>query len=342
MGYQNLIKEINQGIIKPVYLFTGKELYIAAMMEKMMVEKVLPRELIALNYTVFDDKIADIADVLSLCETLPMMSDKRIVVLREGASFLGTSKKGGITTAMTETFADYLKNPSPSTVLILYESGPDKRKKLYKQLKTTAEIVEYNKLTKIELEKWLGRRLKQAGKKSSTRAIETFIDKSNYLESDEKTMEMIDNEVNKIIDYAGDRPQITIDDVEIVTPRSVEDNVFNMVDYAVTGRKDEALIMLRNFYLEGESPFGIFALLTRQLRLMLQVKLYTEQRKPADYIVGQTGIKPFLVKKMTRIGSKRSSESLTRKMIEAADLDYKMKTGGIDPEFGVEWMVLKL
>ena len=29
-------------------------------------------------------------------------------------------------------------------------------------------------------------------------------------------------------------------------------------------------------------------------------------------------------------------------MIEAAELDFKMKTGQIDPEFGLEWFVLKL
>lgn len=121
-------------------------------------------------------------------------------------------------------------------------------------------------------------RLKLAGKRTSQRVVEQFVMDTLYLENDNKNMEMVDNELNKIIDYVGERDAITLEDVETVMPKSVEDNVFKMVDYAMGGNKGAALKMLNQFYLEGEGPFGVFGLLLRQIRIMLMVKLLSEKR----------------------------------------------------------------
>ncbi|MDO4288185.1 MAG: DNA polymerase III subunit delta [Eubacterium sp.] len=337
MKYQELMKAIKNNEIAPVYLFAGEESYIAGMMEGQLTKKLIQGGMEQLNYTVFEDKNPDITEVVAVCETLPLMSQRRVVVLREETQILKTSDK-----TIIDRLEAYLKNPSPTTVLVVYDKNPDKRKKLYKAFKEQAQIVEYNKLNHAEFEKWIGSRWLRAGKKPSRRAVAQFIDQSLYLENSNKNMEMIDNELEKILDYVGGREAITPEDVAAVMPKSIEDNVFKMVDYAMGGKKGEALTMLEQFYLEGESPYGVFSLLIRQLRMMLMARCLSEKRLSPDAMARELKTKPFVAQKLLRGSGRYKTEGLRRRIIDAAKLDLMMKTGQIDPEFALEWYILKL
>lgn len=337
MKYQELMKDIKQKQIKPVYLFAGSEQYIGNMVEHSMVENVISQGLEQLNLKVFEDKNPDISEILSVCETLPLMSEKRVVIIREGTGLTKISDKKTV-----DALNRYIDRPAETTVLILCDSSPDKRKKIYKTLKSQNAIVDFEKLSKIDLEKWIGRRLKLAQKRTTTRVVEQFIRDTLYIENENKNMEMVDNELNKIIDYVGEKDTITLEDVEAVMPKSVEDNIFKMIDYAMAGNKGAALKMLNQFYLEGEGPFGVFGLLLRQIRIMLMVKLLAEKRMSPDIIAKQAKLAPFIVKKVLQNGRRYQIMGLKETMIAAADLDLKMKIGQIDAEFGVEWFVMKL
>ncbi|MEG0378799.1 MAG: DNA polymerase III subunit delta, partial [Eubacterium sp.] len=293
MKYQELMKAIKQKQIKPVYLFAGPEQYIGSMVEHSLIENVISQGLEQLNLTVFEDKNPDISEIMAVCETVPLMSEKRVIIIREGTGLTKMSDKKTV-----DTLNKYIDHPADTTVLILCDSTPDKRKKLYKTLKNQNTIVDFEKLGKIDLEKWIGRRLKLAEKRTTTRVVQQFIQDTLYLENDNKNMEMVDHELNKIIDYVGERDSITLEDVEAVMPKSVEDNIFKMIDYAMAGNKGAALKMLNQFYLEGEAPFGVFGLLLRQIRIMLMVKLLSEKRMSPDIIAKQAKLAPFIVKKV--------------------------------------------
>jgi len=62
-----------------------------------------------------------------------------------------------------------------------------------------------------------------------------------------------------------------------------------MVDHAVRGQMGEALKMLQNFYLEGESPFGVFGLIAGQIRTMTMVRILTDRGESAAFHRGQGG-----------------------------------------------------
>ena len=337
MKYQALIKAVKNKETAPVYLFTGKEMVIARMMENMMVDQLVQHGMEQLNYRVFEEKNPDASEVFAVCEMLPLMSERRLVVMREETAFLKQSD-----TYTLERMEKYFKNPSPTTVFIIYDSAPDKRKKMYRLFKSHAQIVDYDKLTKQELENWIGKRWIQAGKRPSRQAVDCFVEQSLYLENSSKDMASVDREVEKILDFVGDREVITPEDVTAVMPRSIEDNVFKLVDHAMAGRKAEALKMLTFFYQEGESPFGVFSLLIRQIRMMLMAVALAEKHLPPAAIAQEMKLKTFVVQKMLRGGNRYKKEGLRKRMIEAAKLDLMMKTGKIDQEFAVEWFVLKL
>ena len=337
MNYKELNKDIKNKEIGPVYLFTGAEYYIGHMMEKTLMANVISKGLEALNLTIFTDKNPDISEILSTCETLPLMSKKRMVIIREPAQIGKISDKREI-----DSFAAYLENPSPTTLLIIYWEQPDKRKKLYKILQKKGKIVNYEKLDARDLENWIKRRLKIAEKTLARREMELFIQRSLYLSNENKNMEMVDHDLNKMIDYVGDRVDITKEDILLIMPQTIEDGVFKMIDYAMAGKKGQALNMLNQFYLEGESPFGVFSLLLRQIRMLLMVKIYTQRGLPAKEVASEMKLAPFIVNKILKNGKNYPTDNLWNLIVIGAELDVQMKKGEIDQNFGLELFLMKI
>lgn len=337
MNYKELNKSLKNNEISPVYLFTGPEQYIGHMMEKTLIETEIAKGLEPLNLTTYSDKNIDVSEFLATCETLPMMSRKRIVIIREEAQLDKISDKKAL-----DRINVYLEKPCLSTLLIIYWEQPDKRKKLYKNLIKTGSLVVFEKLDISDLQTWILRRVKNAQKQMNRAALELFIQRSMYLMNEKKTMEMVDNELNSLIDYAGDRNEITKEDVLLILPQSVEEGIFKLIDYAISGKKDQALLMLNQFYLEGESPFGIFSLLLRQIRMLLMVKIYTSRGLAVKAVAAEMKLAPFIVNKVLKNGKHYPIDNLWEVMIIGADLDAQMKLGEIDQNFALELFLMKI
>lgn len=337
MNYKDLNKAIKNKSLSPIYLFTGPEHYIGHMMEKTLLSSVVPLGLEPLNSTTYNEKNMDVSELLSTCETLPLMSEKRLVVVREEAQIEKITNKTDL-----HKLISYLESPNTTTVLVIYLEAPDKRKKLYKTIQKKGQIIQYDKLEHKDLENWLGRRLKLGNKKISKTALETFILRSRYLTNENKNMEMVDHDLNKIMDYIGDRNEITKEDILLIMPESIEDGIYKMVDYAMAGEKGKALSMLNQFYLEGESPFGVFNLLLRQIRQFLMVKVYSSRGLPSKAVASEMKLPPFVVNKILKIGKKYEIKPLWNLMIIGADLDTQMKKGEIDQNFALELFIMKM
>lgn len=337
MNYKELNKSLKNRELSPVYLFTGPEQYIGHMMEKTLIGTELAKGLEPLNLTTYSDKNLDVSELLATCETLPMMSNKRMVIVREEAQLDKISDKKDL-----DRIAAYLEKPCPSTLLIIYWEQPDKRKKLYKSLIKTGTLVVFEKLDASDLKAWITRRVKNANKKISRSELELFIQRSMYLMNEKKTMEMVDNELNSLIDYAGDRNEITKEDILLILPQSIEEGIFKLIDYAVSGQKDQALLMLNHFYLEGESPFGVFSLLLRQIRMLLMVKIYSTRGLPAKTVATEMKLAPFIVNKLLKNGKNYPIDNLWEIMLLGADLDAQMKLGEIDQNFALELFLMKI
>lgn len=337
MKYQELMKQMRSGQPANIYLFTGPEEYIAKMMEKQLIQTVIPAGLNQLNVMHFKDKDFEIGEVIASCRQLPMMSEHRVVVLREETGLCHSSD-----TKTVNAFCAYLENPEPSTILIVHDSKPDKRKKVYKTLKKVAAVVDYEKLNMVELENWIAMRFKRAHKKIGTRTLRNLIERTRYLTSDACDMAMIDNRVAQLIDYLGAETQVRLPDVAEVVPDAVDDNIFKMIDHALGGNMAGAIEMLGRFYLQGESPFGVFGLLAGQIRTMMQVCLLSHRRMPVNMIAKKVGRPVFVVKKMADRSRKYGLNKLRGWMIALGDLDLSMKTGAIDPELGIELFMMRL
>ena len=80
MSIKNVMEDIKKGNLKKVYLFYGEEEFLMDYSLKVIKDKYIDSGLESLNYIVFEGKDTPLDSIYNACETLPFMSQKRIVV----------------------------------------------------------------------------------------------------------------------------------------------------------------------------------------------------------------------------------------------------------------------
>ncbi len=86
------------------------------------------------------------------------------------------------------------------------------------------------------------------------------------------------SETEKLVRHAGERGEITPEDVEALLPAPVEESVFTLLTQAALGNRRQAMESLRRLLESGEHPGRIMPLLARTLRQVLQAKYLRENR----------------------------------------------------------------
>ena len=164
-----------------------------------------------------------------------------------------------------DLLSDYLNDPAPDTVFIFLEEEIDKRSRLFKQLERDGLAVEYVKQQEKLLFAWINARMK------SVQKVMMDSVKGYLLDLTGENMELIDKELEKLIAYAWDRNEITLQDVKRLCPNQLEDQIFEMVK-AISEKKQEQA--LRYYYeLLGLkiAPIKILALINRQFQQILHL-----------------------------------------------------------------------
>ncbi len=133
--------------------------------------------------------------------------------------------------------------------------------------------IEFRRLKVPEAAQWAVARAKRLGKKLEPAAARKLVQQRVGTGLGE-----ISVEVEKLALYVGDRKVISGSDVDEVSPRLVEDDVFRLVDAVGRRSAGRAVGILRGLLEEQrEAPGRILAMLAQSVRLIWQTKLLLEQ-----------------------------------------------------------------
>ena len=125
LTYEDVMKDVLSGNLKPVYLLMGVENYYIDRITEAIIEKALPEEDRDFNMHVFYGGDTDINSVINAAQSFPMGAERSLVIIKEAQDLKGL-----------EDIAYYLQNPQTSTILIIvYKNGTvDGRKKFVSQI----------------------------------------------------------------------------------------------------------------------------------------------------------------------------------------------------------------
>jgi DNA polymerase-3 subunit delta len=167
---------------------------------------------------------AAVADDLA---TLPFLSPRRVVVVRDADRFI---------TAARERLERWVAAPPPTGTLILEcRSFPSNTRLAKAAVAGGGKVIECRKLYGKALIAFAEQAAQTRGKQLVPAAAERLV---NLIGQDQGA---IDAEVEKLSLYVGGRPKITPEDVAALVGLSREEKVFAVMDAAALGRLPEAL-----------------------------------------------------------------------------------------------------
>lgn len=325
--------ELKRGTVRNVYCFYGPEAFIRRSALDALRKKVLTAGLEEMNEAVLSAPAAQ--QIVESCETLPIMSDYRLIVVRD--CMLCQSGKAKDEAQESAVLCEYLPRV-PETTCLVFDLGEevDKRKKLPQALMKLPGAVSFDALDDVQLSKWINQQLRPLGKRMDRTACETLAFTSG------RDLTMLSGELHKLAAYTEDRADITVADIEQIATRTAECTVFSMVDALSAGKAREAFALLNVLLQSGEQRIGILAMITRHYRQMTHLSALMRERVPQAQQAKLLGVPAFALTRLGRQVGQRPYEALRESLEACVEADYDIKRGAVREDMALDRLMLRL
>ncbi|MTI66625.1 MAG: DNA polymerase III subunit delta [Firmicutes bacterium] len=341
MSYKKILEDIKKDHLENVYLCFGNENYLKDWIITKLKKKYINESFQSLNYIYLDGKEIAVKDIVNACETLPFMNDIKVVIV-EDLEFIVTNKGNK---EDEENLINYIKNPSETTCLLFINKAEkiDKRKKLYKEIKKNGSIIEFNKMKEDELFKWIDKKFKDNKKNITRKDINYFLQVTGYLDNNSnKTLYDLDNEIIKISNYLGNNEKVSKDIIDKILIRSLQNNIFKLVDGLGKRNPETSLTVFNEMLLENEPVQLIMYMIIRQFRLLIMGKLLEQKGYSQKNISKKMKVPGFVARKVLNQGRNLSLKELERSLKKCLEADRAIKTGKLDNKLAVEKLIIEV
>jgi DNA polymerase-3 subunit delta len=327
----DLQKDIKAGI-RPVYLVHGDEPFLIDECRDMIERAALAGAIPQFNQDVFLARESDAEDVVASCRTMPVMADRRVVLVKD----VNAWKTSG-----QELLITYLEKPLATTCLIMTASERmDTRSKLLATAKTSGAVIEARHPYGRQLLAEINKMAKSLGKRLDQDAAELLLAVSG---SDLASLKM---QVEKLALYVGEGKAISREDVAEAVADVKLFTIFEFTDALGTKDLEAALRSFRTMLDLGEAPVKILAMVARHFRILFQLQEHQKSAVPLEESAKSFKLPPGILKNKYLPQTQRfPAKELSRIWKILANLDYTLKSRPSSREVReliFEQMIIKL
>ena len=326
--YEDLRRSFEEGRIEPLYLFVGEEQYLQEQALRLLYETV-DEALRMFNISVYSigsdngtGSKTTAAMVIDAANQMPMMSTRRIVVVRDFDKIKEDEQ---------ETVHAYLNDPAPLTTMVFQAVSPDKRRKLTAALTKTCEVVTFDLLDESGAVRWAEERLKRSGCKIEPAAVRLLIGLVGT------GLNRLVNEIDKLAAYAGGGT-ITSAIVQELVPRAREHTSWELWD-AINGRDRKRALKLMERLLDDSDALPILGSLASLYRRLLTGKELIDRGASPQEITRATGQWSQSFFRMLR-GTPRAV--LVHGLRRIAEVDNAIKNSEATPRLQMQYLIAEL
>ena len=340
-AYKRIGKEIKSNSVKNLLLLYGKEDFLIHWAVDTLVHNYVNEVSRDLDFSKLDGTALTFDQIRSNCETLPFLSEKRVLLVSDFKLMEGGKTKG-IDEDEEKLLADYLKNLPEYCMLIITSQGADKRKKIFKTISEHGSVYEFGELDEKSLKSYIDKRFKESGKTAKPSVVAHLIAASGYYDKEtDYTLYNLENDIKKAIAY-NEGAEVGVDAVENTISGNMDTNVFAMIDSISRDRKDEAFQMLHNLLVSGEKEYKLLALLCSHFEIILSVKEMREEGKSFLEMKEILGIHEFRIKKAATFAEKYSVSHLRKILRKTYEIDKNIKTGLLESSLALELFIAEI
>ncbi len=293
--------------IETCYLVQGEDvlLYDKALE---MIKKAMDLQLEDFNFNIFDDDNFNGDLVIDTCETLPMGSEKKVVLLKNISNPNENFKK---------KLKDYLKNPLQSTCLVIFDF-------FNKFDFLISEKISAKRLDNQSLKEIVITELKKNEKTITDGACQKLIEACcNYYS-------LIKNELEKLI--SCDDFEITEKTIDALVCKQTEFTVFELTD-ALSKRDADRAVSLLNLMPKDTKTFSL--VLNHFRRLFFVAVAEGTEKELADLL----GVKEYAIIVAKRLSKNFSKLQLKNIYEMTSDVDFYIKNGQMQVENALFYLV---
>ncbi len=326
--YADLMRSLKQGRILPLYLLFGEEGFLIQDALDLIVKCVVNPDTRDFNFSLLYCRDTPASELVSLAQTLPFMTEKRLVIAKEIEAFKA---------ADLEDLLPYLNDPSPSTCLVLVSNQARYEKKpVLNAVEAHGSATRFYPLLDREILAWIDGW-------ASARKLSLARDAGQYLaQITGNDLQKIKNELEKVEIFIKGKKTITFDDMKTVVGDFREYSTFDLATALGQKSGEKSLLILSRLIQEGEQPVALLGAIAWNFRKLMRAKAmeasgasYEEIKRKLGVIFHQSG---SFQEQMRRF----SLEELHMVSDVLLETDRVLKSGGLNGRLVLERMVWKL
>lgn len=345
-AFRRMQADLKNNTLKNIMIFYGPEDYLIRWSVSKVKERYIQPAVEMFDFMRLDGTVCTADDIRTACETMPMMSEKRVVVVddfnaggqvrnpEDEVSDEDEEETAGKNDELIEYFSDFPEN----TVLIMISRTPDRRRKLFKSIQKYGADYDFDRLDVQQLKAFITKHLRSCGKEFDIDVPELMTEMSGYYDKNsEYTIDNLMNDISKVIAHSGEH--ITIQDVEETIAGNEERDVFAFTDALAAGRKSEAMSLLSTLLSYGEHEFKLLGLICAQFEVVLLVSEMYADGMTTSLMHEQTGIHEYRIKKSLPLARRYTVSRLRNILMRAYEVERNIKSGLMEPRTALELFV---
>lgn len=265
------------------------------------------------SITNYDLEEEDLYNALLDLDTYSFLTEQKVIIIKN-INLLEDNQD-------TKHLLKYLDNPNNDNLLILTTTKFNATKKINKELK--------KKTNYIKLETDLNKEIKNIlqGYEVEAGVITKLIEYSN------NNIDIIKSECDKLKQYKFDTKKITKEDVETIAIKHIGEStqiVFDLIKDIAIKDKKRAIIKYEKLKKYNVDDIALIGLLESQLRLMIQIIMFSEKNYSNKDIAATLNIHPYRIEKTKELLRYSNKKDVCNMIKNLSNIDYKIKSGQID------------
>jgi DNA polymerase-3 subunit delta len=312
--------------LKPLYLVYGSEELLLERAVRRLRDRVAAVADLDFNMDTFSGESATADEIVNAANTLPFMSERRLVVVRDADK---------LDAAAVAALVEYAKDPAPSACVVLVATKIAKNSKLFRAVSAGGVVFEYTAPRRSEYASEAIRLFRERGKRISPSTAQSLVDLVG------RDLRRLDIEADKIVAYAGQGDEVTLSDVRAVASAGPAASVFELADAVGARDTAAALGLLRGLLADGESGTLVHAMLARHLRALIGARALLDRGVSAPEVMApQIGMAPWQAKNAARQAVHYTPQELSGALRGLTAAEEEMKTSPAEAGLVLErWIV---
>lgn len=273
-----------------------------------------------IQYNLLEEGTYALIDELS---TVSLFDEPKFIVARNAEALLEKSDKAFL------ELMKVMNDPSSMNCLILvFMDSIDYTNEQFVKLRRFATFFEI-RMKNMKLDDYVKMRLKQDNYQMDEQAISLLV---SYCD----TLSKLKNALDLLECYTLEAKQIRSEDVLLMIKEPLDDNVYALIEAVLTNNKRLMLKGYQDLKIHSLQPSSLISLLLNKFQELYNVSILIQSGVKQAALAELLNVSSGRAYYMMKNAKETNLPTILKHLSILNDLDYKIKTGKIDPNLGLE------